>query len=461
MTKRKQIITSFEINENYNLENEYIIFNEWYNSNVKGFHKRNVKTNNCIKEVELNTIPIAKNICSTMARITTDQELVVSSESENEEHINDINLILKNNNFGSEYIKFIERVFAFGLGAIITIPTNDKEFNINFISATNIIPIKVHNNNYTKVLFYTSNKIGKKYYTDVYIHEKGYDKQKINNYCFVSDKENDLGIMLNDKEMKEHNGLEREITINSKYSTFNVFTTLSNNSLLNNYLPTSIFKSSIEQMKSIDLINDSYVNEFIFGKKKILISNKLIKSDFDENGNQVQYFDTGEALYQLYDGEETEEIIKVIDLSIRNKEHQQGIDYMLSIIATNIGIDKDLLNFELASKNYAKNQLEITTMFQKTERTKESYLVDFNANINNIFNFIFDYLGYADLNVEFVDNVYENGNEISNRLMNEYINGIISKEEYLRSVKKWDVDKIKENEIELNKETSMLDSELM
>lgn len=455
MSKRKEIMKLFNINEKYNLESEYALFNEWYNSNVGKFHKRKVKANGCIKEVELNSIPIAKNICGTMARITTDQEIVISSESENEEHINNINLILKDNNFGSEYIKFIERVFAFGLGAIITIPINEKEFNINFISATNIIPIKVHNNNYKKVLFYTNNKSNDKYYTEVYIHEKGYDKQKINNYCFVSEKENELGNKLSDKELKAYNGLESEVIINSNYSTFNIFTTLSNNSLYSNHLPTSIFKSSINQMKSVDLINDSYVNEFTFGKKKIMISNKLIKSDFDEDGNQVQYFDTGEVLYQLFDGEETEEIIKVIDLSIRNEEHQKGIDYMLSIIASNIGIDKDLLSFELASKNYAKNQLEISTMFQKTERTKQSYLVNFNSNINNIFNFMFDYLDHKDLNIEFVENIYENGVEISNRLMTEYNNEIISKEEYLRSVKKWDVDKIKENELELNKETNL------
>ena len=63
----------------------------------------------------------------------------------------------------------------------------------------------------------------------------------------------------------------------------------------------SIFANSIDRFKSIDTKYDSFYNEFILGKKRILVDQAAMKGgmETDEQGNPhfVQYFDKNDRVY--------------------------------------------------------------------------------------------------------------------------------------------------------------------
>lgn len=120
-----------------------------------------------------------------------------------------------------------------------------------------------------------------------------------------------------------------------------------NNIDLESPLGISVYANSISQLKGCDLIYDSYVNEFVLGRKRILVPISQAKRQMQEDGVSNPMFDPNDTVYYMLpeDRNSTQEITEV-DMTIRAQEHELGIQRSLDILSLKTGMGTGRYQFD-------------------------------------------------------------------------------------------------------------------
>ena len=99
--------------------------------------------------------------------------------------------------------------------------------------------------------------------------------------------------------------------------------------------------------KAVDLIFDSYVNEFVLGKKRILVPMSAAKIQMQNDGVIAPVFDSSDTVYYQMPGDETSDLkLTEVDMSIRSQEHEQGIQRSLDILSLKTGLGTGRYQFD-------------------------------------------------------------------------------------------------------------------
>ena len=127
----------------------------------------------------------------------------------------------------------------------------------------------------------------------------------------------------------------------------------------------SVYANALDQLKGVDVAFDSYVNEFILGKKRIMVKPEATK-DFDG----APLFDTDElAFYILPEDSRNDSIIKEIDMSLRTAEHHEGIQDMLNLLSVRCGFGEQYYRFDRGSVRTATEVIsENSTLYRNVRR---------------------------------------------------------------------------------------------
>ena len=103
----------------------------------------------------------------------------------------------------------------------------------------------------------------------------------------------------------------------------------------------SIFANRIDNLKALDMKYDCFYNEFQMGRKRVLIDRHAVKKSVDTaTGQDVQFFDTEDAVFMAINGMENQPI-KEIDFSIRAEEHINAINIELNYLSAGVGLGQD------------------------------------------------------------------------------------------------------------------------
>ena len=113
------------------------------------------------------------------------------------------------------------------------------------------------------------------------------------------------------------------------------------NSDENNPLGVAVFAYAIDQLKSVDITYDSYVNEFVLGKKRIVVQPEATKSI---DGRPV--FDKRETVYYVLPGGQRRQRqhLAVGRMSLRTAEFNTGMQDMLNILSSKCGFGESITN---------------------------------------------------------------------------------------------------------------------
>ena len=419
------------------------IWKEWYRGNVNEFHYYTERINGTNVQCERLTMNLPKKICEDIAKLLwTEKTKIELSNTKATQKLWEV-LDSKENSFTVNFPIFLERILALGNGATIEYKNELGKTIIDYIDGDAIIPYK-YTNSYINGMIAISRFIeetgkNKIYYTHLTYHEFLGDVYIKYNELYSSKTETEIGKEINFTS-KFPNVKEKEI-IRTTNPYFQIYKpNLANNFDTNSPLGISILANSIDRFKSLDTKYDSFNNEFILGKKRIIVDQSAMKghmeTDNEGNARFVQYFDKNDKIYQALniDSEKMKEPVKEIDMSLRYQEHIDSINADLNWLSDNVGLGSNYYKFNGES---TKTATEVVSENSKAFRTREHYLSIINNAVYDLVKAICELEGIKTNKITITpdDSIIEDKNAEQIRAQQEVTIGLKSKKSYLMEIK--------------------------
>jgi A118 family predicted phage portal protein len=171
----------------------------------------------------------------------------------------------------------------------------------------------------------------------------------------------------------------------------------------------AVYANAIDQIKGVDIAYDSYVNEFVLGKKRVMVQPSATKN---LDGESV--FDPADVtFYVLPEDVKDGAIIQPIDMSLRTAEHQQGVQNHLNMLSAKCGFGEQHYKFDQGNVATATQIVsENSTLFRtikKHELVLESLLIELCRILLNMGNI---YMGQSldedvEISIDFDDSIIE------------------------------------------------------
>ena len=416
------------------------IWKSWYRGNVNNFHYYTEVV--CGKSVQCErlTMNMPKRNCEDISSLlwTEKTRIDLSNKAATKRLWNVLDS--KENSFTVNMPIFIEKVLALGTGVTVEYKDENNKTIIDYIEGDVVIPYKFTNGYISGLITvsrFTEGKGNKKiYYTHLTYHEYIDGKYLKLNEVYKSSIETSLGKQLNFNDVFPTVKENEVITTKNPY--FQVWKLpIANNFDTGSPMGISILANSIDRYKSIDSKYDSFYNEFILGKKRIIVDQSAMKGQMttDEEGNQrfVQYFDKNDKVYQAINAE-MKEPVKEIDFTLRKDEHIDSINADLNWLSEDLGLGANWYKFDGTG---VKTATEVISENSKAFRTKKHYEITIDDCIYDLVQAVCELEGIKTNNITITpdDSIIEDKNAEMTRAQMEVTQGLRSKKSYLMEFK--------------------------
>jgi len=314
---------------------------------------------------EINQMNAAKFVCNELLKLTFSEQVNISiSDEELKKYIDDV---LQQGGFWKSFPELLERFYALG-GAALKAYIDNGKIRLDFVPATRFIPVSWDDVQITAGIFVSSiTKNGKSYNLHEY-HSFENGIEVIENYIYHVNSGSETPVKCRLSEI--YPNLEERIEINGLSApTFVYFKPhLANNINFDTPLGISVFANAVDTLKALDIVFDSFMREFILGKKRIIVPTSAIQIQYNETGIAKTYFDTNDEVYQAFRTDDTENL-KIIDntVELRVDEHISAINNLLDILCAQTGLSTGTLSFD--SVQGVKTATEIISQNSQTYRT--------------------------------------------------------------------------------------------
>jgi len=429
------------------------VWKSWYSGVVDDFHFYNVKIADGTEvQCEKKTMSMAKKSAEDMMKLNWSNKCKIElSTPEKTKQLWDI-LDSKQNNFTIMFPQMLEMAFALGTTAMTEYKDELGRTRIEYINDPScIVPYAYDNFNITGFVVFNqweeteANKAV--YYTHLTYHEFKAERDKqTNELRQVYRKYNEL------YKSKDINQLGKEIPFESKFPNVQelveeytdtphfqiIKPPIVNNVDINSPMGISIFANSIDKLKAIDNKYDSFDNEFVDGKRRILVDKTALKGtpQVDEDGNisQQLFFDRNDRTYVAMNGMK-DQPIKDISFDLRYQEHIDSINAELNWFSSALGFGEDFYKFDGSGKATAT---EIISQNDDAFRTKQVYETIIKDVIIDLVKSVcyLEGIEVSDNEIEITMDYsrFENQTATQQRLEREVNNGITSKVDYRMKV---------------------------
>lgn len=434
----------------------------WYKGYCSSFHDYYMY--NGVKNVKLKrrTLNMGKKVSEDKANLLMNENVKILYGDANTEKI--VKYILEDNNFRELSNVLVEKTQALGSGAYVTFLNEYGDIKIDYLGAKNIIPLRVVNGIVESCAFFSEvYENGQSYvYLNAHIRLRpllditkespevisrlesniplDYDGYIIYNYSLT----------INEKtksyEQTDSSIANIPILTNSTVPFFQVMKTSGNNNKIDieNGMGMSVFAMAIDQLESVDLIYDSFINEFKLGKKRIFINDKMAKISKGVNSlgqnTFTQSFDFNDVEFYATDSEQQKDMIKTVDPLLRVEEHNQALNSALNLLGFQCGMGKNFYRFEngvlkTATEIISSNKDLYNSIRKDQHVLRRSVIGLIRALIvlvNNKYDTNFDV--FQSINVSFDDSIFQDKDTIKEMAFKEYDKGLISKVDYYMTV---------------------------
>lgn len=381
---------------------------EWYQGEVEKFHKYKIYNGMSIVTEKRYRLGMAKKICEDWANLLLNEKLSIKAGNFD----NRLNEILHVNNFRTRANQLIELMCALGTGAFVEYLDGDGQVCIDYVRADMIYPLKWENGDIIECAFGSYRTKGNEDYIYLQIHRKG-----------IGDGENASIYYIENKLINAETGKECEmeevaeiIKTGSQQPLFQIIVpNICNNIDLDSPLGISIYANSISQLKSCDLIYDSYINEYRLGRKRILVPITAAKIEMQKNGVTAPVFDPSETVFYAMPGDRDSDLkITEVDMDIRATEHELGIQRALDILSLKCGMGTGRYQFDSSGVKTATEV--ISDKSDLYQNLKKNTIVIKDALINLVKAIAFlDGYGEVEVIVDFDDSIIEDVNTTIDR----------------------------------------------
>lgn len=348
----------------------------WYRGKVLEFHTYRQYNGKSMITRQRKSMGMAKTVAEDWANLCLNEkvEIVIDGEAEG----TPVHEVLKKNNFRVRGNQLVELAFALGTGAIIEYFSGD-DIAMDYVRAGMIFPLKWDNGEIIECAFGSERTIGKERFIYLNIHKKDGNTYVIQNKMFK--KLNEAGESTDATvQVDLPEGMIDEIRTNSEIPLFQIIKP----NIVNNFNPDiplglSVYANAIDQLKGLDLVYDSYINEFMLGKKRIIIPLSMARMIMEEDGSSTPLFDVNDTeFYAMPLGDDKK--IEEINMSLRHESHEAGLKTALNLLSLKCGMGNNRYSFEHGTAKTATEVIseksELYQSLKKHELILEKALID-------------------------------------------------------------------------------------
>lgn len=358
---------------------------QWYKGPVKGFHDYRVWNGQNKVKCTRYSLGMAKKVCEDWANLLMNEKVQITLEGDKEQAF--IDEIFTANDFEVSMNELQERGAAAGTYAVIPRITkaaldqngaivDGGEIALDYITAENIYPLAWSGRDIFECAFASTVQGNGKTYLYMQLHTVANGLYQIQNVIYE-----DQNGTLKESSFADVPGMEavsdKPILTGSDKPQFVIGRyNIVNNVMDNCPMGISVYANAIDQIKSCDVVYDSYVNEFVLGKKRVVVKPAAVKNMDGEN-----VFDPSDVtFYVLPEDISDGEIIQPIDMSLRIEEHKTGIQGQLDLLSAKCGFGEQHYKFDSGNVSTATQIIsENSTLFRtvkKHEIVLESLLIE-------------------------------------------------------------------------------------
>lgn len=358
-------------------------WDKWYKGNVEHFHDYSVWNGQHRVKCHRYSLGMAKKVCEDWANLLMNEKVKITLEGEKEQAY--IDEIFDREDFEVNANELQEKGAARGTYAFVprienaTINERGQIMNggqiaLDYVTAEQIYPLSWQGKEIRECAFGTLKVTGEDKYIYLQIHRLDGNEYVIENHFYKAENE-----ILGEVEPTEIEGLGEippVVRTGSDQPQFIIGRlNIANNIEDNNPMGISVYANAIDILKACDISYDSYVNEFVLGKKRIMVQPTATKR---MDGEDV--FDPNDVtFYVLPEDISDGSIIQPIDISLRVAEHNAGMQDMLNMLSAKCGFGERHYKFDSGSVATATQIIsENSEMFRtikKHEIILESVLI--------------------------------------------------------------------------------------
>lgn len=344
----------------------------WYRGNVNDFHFYRVNgLDNKLVDKEKRTLGMAKQVCEDFAKLEFNEksEVLVKNNDIANEYLQEV---LKDNDFSTNFIKFLELSKALGNGYIVEYVDNEK-IKLDFINGKKAVITSYNNKLVNGVVTITQKQVEEEengktkpvVYTHLQHHIFRDEEYYVEHYVFKSEKMDTLGKQINPANflpvellnaLKYDEAQNKYVseTIKTPIPLFQKFSpNIVNNFDIDTPYGISIYANSIDTLKNIDNKYDAYDVEFTNGRSRLLLDSSLTE-EYQETAsggiNLVRKFDGDTEVFVSMPnmGGENDNRDKIFAFTpeLREEKISQAISNELALLGFKTRLGKNKYEFK-------------------------------------------------------------------------------------------------------------------
>lgn len=350
---------------------------DWYQGEVEEFHEYKVFNGVITTSQKRYRLGMAKKICEDWANLLLNEKVAIKAG----EYSNRLEKILKANNFLTRANQLIELSFALGTGAFVEYKNGTGNVIIDYIRADMIYPLSWDNGDITECAFGSTRIIDGKEIVYLQIHRLGKKEDGENPAEYYI--ENKYVDAKTGDEVDVPEDIEPLVKTRIEIPLFQIITpNICNNIDLDSPLGISVYANAIYQLMGCDLVYDSYMNEFVLGRKRILVPISQAKIQMEKDGVAAPTFDPGDNVYYQMPGDRQSDLkLTEVDMTIRAQEHELGIQRSLDILSFMCGMGAGRYKFENGG---VKTATEVISDKSDLYQNRQKNAIIVNAAIINM-----------------------------------------------------------------------------
>ena len=413
------------------------VWKSWYDGNVSNFHKYTVYNGIEYLDCQRYTVGMAKKVSEDWANLLLNEKVNITLEGEEEQKF--VDDVLEQNNFRVKGNEMQERKAALGTTAYVPRvegATVDKEsgkilkpgvIKLDYCTAPAIYPLSWENGIIRECAFVSAQKINGKDYTYIQIHKLEDGKYVIENRIFEYSKEVPL------TSVPGYENIPKSIRTDSEKPQFIIDRLNIANPDEDCPMGIAVFANAIDQLKGVDVAYDGYVNEFVLGKKRIVVKPEAVKSLEGK-----PFFDVNETVYYvLPEDSSNKSIMEQVDMTLRTAEFNAGMQDMLNVLSSKCGFGENHYKYDRGNISTATQVVnENSTLFRtikKHEIILRNVLTELCRTILRMGN---QYMGMslnenAEISIDFDDSIIEDTRTDNQDMRADVAAGLIRPELYI------------------------------
>lgn len=342
---------------------------------------------------ELYRLDTAKAVCSELAgliwaeqcEVHVSRDGAVPEDGQTDPLDAFVSDVLRRNGFTEKMQSFVEQGLALGGGAIKPyvdgrmaeggIVSGTEVIRLSYCMADQFVPIAWDNAEVREGVFISRLARGGYYYTRLEWHRWDGATYVIDNELYRADKggpaesQDILGIRYPLQEI--YPNLQEHVELPGiRHPLFSYFRTATANNIDDNSpLGMSVYGNSLSVLHAIDIVFDSFVNEFILGRKRIIVPSSYLDVVVDrETGQLIRRFDPHHCVFEALNIDpDSGDIPTDSTQTLRVTDHREGLNILFSVLCLQMGFSPGTFTFDQAGG--VKTATEVISENSKTYKT--------------------------------------------------------------------------------------------